>query len=114
MLERARERGGRPWAFCGPLLPGLSATAENVEPLFVRLARLDLDSIIVDKLNFRSGVFESLMGMLHRFYPELIPYYYSLRGDLQEYECYVSKLRLTVREIARSVGLESRIDVAFE
>lgn len=108
-LEKARDAGIRTWAFCGPLMPALTDTPANIEALFKRLAALDVDSILVDKLNFRSGVFESTIDLLRRFYPHLIPVYLKLRFDQQEYEQYAAKLRVTVDEVASAIGVTSKI-----
>lgn len=112
-LEKARELGIKTFAFAGPLLPYLTAEPANLERLFTRLAELDLDSIIVDKLNFRSGVFESVTDVLRRHFPDLVPHYLRLYRDGQEYEAYSENLEMTVREIARGLGIESKIVMAM-
>ncbi|MHB9038034.1 MAG: SPL family radical SAM protein [Armatimonadota bacterium] len=111
VLEKAREAGIRTYVFCGPLLPELTDTPESIEPIFAQLSCLNLDSILVDKLNFRSGVFESILDLLNRCYPHLIPIYRKLYRDPQEYEAYVDKLRVIVEEIARGAGLEERVQI---
>ena len=110
-LEQARGMGLKIWVFCGPLLPGLTDTPENIESVFGRIRDLEPDRVIVDKLNFRTGVFESIMDLLRKLYPDLIPTYRSLVSYPEEYEAYAAKLRLTVRKIARATGLEDRISV---
>lgn len=111
-LEKAREMGIKTWAFAGPLLPGLTAERSNLEPLFSRLAQLDLDFIVVDKVNFRSGVYESVLELLRRRYPDLINMYTRLYRIEQEYQAYAENLEKTVRDIAGSFGLESNIVIA--
>jgi DNA repair photolyase len=110
-LEMAREAGIGIWVFCGPLLPGITDTASSIEALFDRLAVLGPDSIMIDAVNFRTGVFNALMDMLRRHYPDLIHAYQSLYTHPEEYEVYVDKLRLTVAEAARSRWLEGRVTV---
>lgn len=110
-LARAREIGIPTWAFCGPLMPGLTDTPENIEKLFSALSKLDLDSILIDKLNFRSGVFESVIDLLQRFYPNLIPMYRALYRNQQEYDTYAHELTITVTEAARAAGLESKLEL---
>lgn len=111
-LEKAREMGIKTWAFAGPLLPGLTAERSNLEPLFERLAKLDLDFIVVDRVNFRSGVYESVLDLLRRHYPDLMNNYTRLYRIEQEYQAYAENLEKTVREIAGSLGLESKIVMA--
>ncbi len=110
-LERARDAGISTWVFCGPLLPGLTDTHENVGRLFTRLAELGPDRIMVDAVNFRTGVFDSILDMLRRHYPELISTYQLLFTRSEEYDAYADKLRVTVGEVARSAGLEDRVTV---
>lgn len=111
-LQRAREMGIKTWAFAGPLLPGLTAERSNIEPLFTRLAELNLAYIVVDQLNFRSGVYESITEMLRRAYPHLLPLYHRLYRHQEEYEAYTANLQRTVRETAQGLGLESAIVMA--
>lgn len=112
-LERAKEAGVRVHAFCGPFLPGVTDTPENIEALFTRLALLEPDHFLVDKLNFRSGVYESMLDLLRRFHPNLIPTYRALCYSPQEYGAYTAKLRLTIHEAARAAGLEERMSAVF-
>ena len=110
-LEQARGMGLKTWVFCGPLLPGLTDTPENIRSIFSRIRLLEPDRIVIDKLNFRSGVFESIMDFLRRVRPDLISTYCLLASHAEEYEAYAAKLRLTVNEIARSTDLEDRVSV---
>ena len=110
-LEKAKSAGVRTWAFCGPLLPELTDSRRNIEAVISRLADADVDSIIVDKLNFRSGVYESIISMLGRFYPELIPKYHRLFSNRQEYDEYAYKLRVRVKEVAACSGLNGKLEV---
>lgn len=109
VLERAGEMGVKRWVFAGPLLPGLTDTLENLQPLFGKLAGLGLDNVMVDKLNFRSGVYESVIDLLHRFYPHLLPQYRLLYSSQQEYDAYAANLRVTVEEIARAAGVKCTV-----
>ncbi|MCE5314515.1 MAG: radical SAM protein [Armatimonadota bacterium] len=111
VLERASEMGVRTYIFCGPLLPGITDTPGNIEAMFARLSQLNVNSILVDKLNFRSGVLESMLEFLGRFQPRLIPVYRKLYLDPQEYEAYVDNLRVRVEQISRSAGLEERVEI---
>ena len=110
-LEQAREMGISTWVFCGPLLPGLTDTHENIEHLFARLAELRPDRIMVDAVNFRTGVFDSILKMLGTHYPQLIPAYKLLFERPEEYDAYADKLRVTVGDLARAAGLESLVTV---
>ncbi|MCE5197656.1 MAG: radical SAM protein [Armatimonadota bacterium] len=110
-LTRARKMGIATWAFCGPLMPGLTDTPENIEQLFAALSTLELDQILIDKLNFRSGVFESVMDLLQRFYPALTPMYRSLYQNQQEYDAYADRLVVVVTEAARAAGISSKLQL---
>lgn len=111
-LEKARELGIKTMVFAGPLLPYLTAERANIEKLFTRLAELDLSSIIVDRVNFRSGVYESITDMLRHHFPDLVPRYLHLYRDRQEYDAYAENLEKTVWEIARGLGIEGKIVMA--
>lgn len=112
-LEKAKEAGIRTWLFCGPLMPGLTDTQENIEQLFRRFAQMGLSGVNIDKLNFRSGVLESCIDLLQRFYPHLIPLYKKLCFIPQESEAYTANLKLKVEEIARASGLDKYTKVVF-
>lgn len=109
VLERAGEMGIRRMVFCGPLLPGLTDTPENLQPLFNRLSGLGLDNVMIDKLNFRSGVYESVTDLLRRFYPHLLPQYRLLYTSQQEYEAYAANLRIIVEQIAQAAGVKCQV-----
>ncbi len=110
-LEQARSMGLKTWVFCGPLLPGLTDTPESIMSVFNRIRPMEPEKVIVDKLNFRTGVFESIMDFLHRMRPGLVATYRSLASSLEEYEAYSAKLRLTAQECARATGLGDRVSV---
>lgn len=111
VLEKARSHGIKTWAFCGPLLPGLTDNYQNIASIFRRLIDVGVDSIVVDKLNFRSGVYESIMSMLSRCYPELIPKYNHLFRYEQEYRKYIYDLKSTVYNAVNDTGYNGELDV---
>lgn len=109
-LAAARERGIGAWVFCGPLLPGLTDTPENIGTLFARIAELGVaDHVLVDKLNFRSGVYESILDLLRRHYPGLLPLYRRLYSSPDEYKQYAVALCSTANEAARQSGIDCRV-----
>ncbi len=100
VLKAAADRGTKVWVFLGPLMPFLSDTRENVEALFKALEGLNLERIYYDKLNPRSGVWQSLKSFLGENYPYLIESYGKILYNEAERKVYTDSLNRLMREYA--------------
>lgn len=112
-LEEACSRGINAWTFLGPFMPGLSDTDEALESLIKAIAPLPLTSILADKLNPRPGVWNELVPLLKRWYPELLETYRKLFYDKEEYLGYKENLKGRLEAIASSHGIAEKLQIVF-
>jgi DNA repair photolyase len=69
-IKDLKENGIKVYVFLGPILPYLSD--RRLEEYFETMAKLKVDEVWVDKLNFKPGVWESVSVVLEKNYPELL------------------------------------------
>lgn len=108
MLRQAARRGLRIYAFLGPLLPGLTDTAENINALFAAVADLPLSHIYVDRLNLRWGVWPVLKRW-SQDNPRLAQEFRSALFNEAGQARYEQRLERRVRRAAADVGLLDRL-----
>ncbi len=84
-LAALNAAGVRTWAFCGPLLPGLSDSAEQIDALFGALARVGVRRVLVDSLNLYAGAWARLRPVLEAHYPHLVGLYRGLASGRRPY-----------------------------
>ena len=68
LLQEAKRRGIRTYAFVGPLLPYLSDTENSLTPLLKAVKDVGDDYFYVDRLNRRFGVWASLKSLLQEHF----------------------------------------------
>lgn len=102
VLKEAADRGIRVWVFIGPLMPFLSDTEENINAIFKALEGLKLDRIYYDKLNPRTGVWQSVKGFLGENYPYLIESYGRILYNETERNNYINGLNQLMKNYAES------------
>jgi len=68
-IKVLKENGIKVYVFFGPILPYLSD--KNLEEYFETMAKLKVDEILVDKLNLKPGVWDSVSVVLKKNYPDL-------------------------------------------
>jgi len=113
VLKEAADRGIRTWAFLGPFMPFLSDSAENIDALFRSLSVLKLESIYVDQLNARPGVWHSIKSFLGENYPHLIGSYGRIMYGKTEREAYGQGLKRLVMSSAKKYGLTDNVRIVF-
>jgi DNA repair photolyase len=113
LLEEARRRGIKTYAFLGPVLPHLSDTTANLDSLLKLVKDVGVDYFYVDQLNRRFGVWQSLKNMLQNYAPELIDVYSKILFDQATGMEYSKQLALSVNTIARRQGLDDRMKLCF-
>lgn len=109
LLQEARRRVIRTYAFLGPLLPYLSDTEANLSPLLRAVKNAGVDYFYVDHLNRRFEVWQSLKGMLQVHFPELINVYHKLLFDENAGNEYSERLVLSINCLARKQGLDGKM-----
>jgi len=113
LLQEAKRRGIRTYAFLGPLLPYLSDTEANLNSLLRAVKDVGADYFYVDRLNRRFGVWQSLKGILQEHFPGLIQVYRKLLFDESGKREYSERLISSVNCLARRHGLDDKMRVCF-
>ncbi|MFB3879667.1 MAG: radical SAM protein [Armatimonadota bacterium] len=111
-LDVLKEAAGRRipiWVFIGPLLPLLTDTMENLEPLFAAVAELPITHLHTDRVNFRSGVAASLKAMVRNRFPRLDDDYLWLGSDGDEDQAYADQLQSRLEVVAARYGLAGKM-----
>ncbi len=112
-LKKAREKGIKTWVFLGPLIPEFTDTPANLEALFRVLQGVDLDRILVDRLNPRWGVLETLKkGLGGRYFTSQKLMVYKC-SNAAKYAEYSRQLRQKTFQLANQFGLSSKLTVCF-
>jgi len=84
-LRALSEAGVPTWAFCGPLLPGITDDEESLDTLFAQLKEAGVGYVLVDSLNLRGAVWGRLSRVLVPHYPRLMNLYRQLSFDRGPY-----------------------------
>ena len=84
-LRAFSEAGIPTWAFCGPLLPGITDDEASLDALFAQLKRAGVRYVLVDSLNLRGAVWGRLSRVLRAHYPHLVEAYRQLSSDRSPY-----------------------------
>lgn len=102
-LAQLAQAGVETWAFCGPLLPGLTDGEAEMEALFRELRQAGVRRILVDSLNLRGAAWGRVRALLQVHYPELVGLYQSLASDRGPYH---QALMERAQRLAAKHGLE--------
>jgi DNA repair photolyase len=113
LLQEARRRGLRTYAFLGPLLPGLSDNEESLTQLLKAVKDVGIDYFYVDRLNPRFGVWPSLKVVLREHFPALTEVYRKLLFDERARGEYTEQLATSVNYLVKKQGLDGRMKLCF-
>jgi DNA repair photolyase len=113
LLEEARRKGIRAYAFLGPLLPYLSDTEVSLVPLLKAVQDVGADYFYIDRLNRRFGVWQSLRSLLQEHFPHLIDGYRKIMFDESASREYSEGLMSLVNRLARKQGLDGKLRLCF-
>lgn len=113
LLQEAKRRGIRTYAFVGPLLPYLSDTENSLTPLLKAVKDVGADYFYVDRLNRRFGVWPSLKSLLQEHFPDLVDEYRWIFFNERASREYSDRLIATVNCLARKQGLDGRMRLCF-
>jgi DNA repair photolyase len=113
LLQAAKSKGIKVYAFIGPLLPSLSDNEQNVTALLKAVKEIGVDYFYLDKLNLRYGVWPALMKILREHYPALIPEYRKIFFENAAKVEYNDSLASSVNAIARKLGIEDKMTLCM-
>lgn len=112
VLREARRIGLQTFVFLGPLLPGISDRGEGLRRLMATVSEFQPDSLFVDRLNRRAGMWPAVARAVCAFDPALLPEYRRILFSAES-AGYEVALRQTVGEVASTFGLSGRIEWCF-
>jgi DNA repair photolyase len=110
VLQDAKSKGVKTYAFLGPLMPFLSDTEENIQGLFRSVKEAGVDYFYADKLNLRYGVWPALLKLLKEHYPALLPDYRKIFFEQAAKEAYKDRLSQTIHDLAGKAGVADRMN----
>lgn len=113
LLQEAKRRGIRSYAFLGPLLPYLSDTEESLTPLLKAIKDVGADYFYIDRLNRRFRVWQPLKSLLQEHLSDLIGGYREILFDESASKEYSERLMSSVNRIARQQGLDGKTRLCF-
>jgi len=92
----------RTYAFLGPLIPLISE--RTIEKLIEKLAQINVDYIIADKLNIKSENWRTIVSAIRKYYPNIAGRIENI--IFKDYVNYYEVLRSKIRSLARKFNLE--------
>jgi DNA repair photolyase len=113
LLEKARSKGGKVYAFLGPFLPGLSDTDESLFGIMRRIADIGVTHCYVDILNPRPKVWLSLKPLLEENFPDRVAPTRLMLYNQEERMLYQRVTRDRIQRLARRSGLTAEIRFCF-
>lgn len=113
LLQEAKSKGIRTYAFLGPLLPYLSDTEENLTSLLKAVKDVGVDYFYLDRLNRRFGVWTSLKSLLQRHFPDIVGAYQRIFFDECASREYSERLLSSANRVARKQGLDDKMKSCF-
>jgi len=102
-LEEFHDRGISTYAFLGPMLPYVTDSEESLSELIRSFAKARVDSVIVDRLNMRWGVWPSIVRFLKQHYPDLITEYRRIFWSRND---YFEKSKLIITTLSNKYGVD--------
>lgn len=113
LLQTAKNKGLKIYAFIGPLLPFLTDNEQNVNTLLKSIKEIGVDYFYLDKLNLRYGVWPALTKFLREHYPSLLPEYRKIYFENAAKAAYLTSLSSTVNVAVKKLGLDNKINCIF-
>lgn len=77
-LEEIADKGIKTWVFLGPIMPYITDRENDLERLIKKLSEIKVESVMIDKLRIKPGIWEKVMKFISKNYPELISKYEKL------------------------------------
>lgn len=98
-LEALADRRIPTWAFLGPIMPGITDRAGELELLISALKKTGVGYVMVDRLNIKQGMQPNLMNFIRREFPGLEDKYRSLSAG------YFEEVKRDIARLCRERGL---------
>ncbi len=102
-LADFHDRGIPTYVFLGPVLPYITDSEESLNGLFQSFERAKVDSVLVDRLNMRWGVWPAIVGFLEQHYPDLIPEYKRIFWSRND---YFERLKLKITKLCKEYDVD--------
>lgn len=102
-LEEFHDHGISTYAFLGPMLPYITDSEESLTDLILSFAKAGVDSVLVDRLNLRWGVWPAIIKFLKQHYPDLITEYRRIFWSRND---YFEKIKLRVMKLCNEHGVD--------
>jgi DNA repair photolyase len=110
VLQAAKSKGIKTYAFLGPLMPFLSDTEENIPALLKAVKDAGADHFFIDKLNLRYGVWPDLLKLLQKHYPTLLPEYRKVLYENEAKAEYLANLSSRIHTISARLGMDDKMN----
>jgi DNA repair photolyase len=101
-LAKLSQAGIKTWCFCGPLLPLLSDSEDQMDALFRELAQTGVSHIIVDSMKLSGAIGGRVKRVLEKHYPDLVEGYRHIAANRVSYH---EALMARARVLAEKHGL---------
>jgi DNA repair photolyase len=109
ILQTAKSKGIKTYAFIGPLMPYFTDTETSITRVLQAVKDVGVDYFYVDKLNLRYGVWPDLVKLLKAHYPALLPEYRKIFFEQEAKEAYKYRLSQTVNTITARLGIADKM-----
>ena len=113
LIEEAKGKGIRTYAFLGPLMPYLSDSEKSLGLLLNAVKEVGADYFYVDRLNPRYGVWSSLKVLLHERFPHLVEDYKKILFSKSVRERYSERLVARLGKLAEQLRLSDKMSLIF-
>ena len=113
LIEEAKGKGIRTYAFLGPLMPYLSDSEKSLGLLLNAVKDVGADYFYVDRLNPRYGVWSSLKVLLHERFPHLVEDYKKILFSKSVRERYSERLVARLGKLAEQLRLSDKMSLIF-
>ena len=113
LIEQAKGKGIRTYAFLGPLMPYLSDSEKSLGLLLNAVKEVGADYFYVDRLNPRYGVWSSLKVLLHERFPHLVEDYKKILFSKSVRERYSERLVARLGKLAEQLRLSDKMSLIF-
>jgi DNA repair photolyase len=104
-LEEISEKDIDTWVFLGPVLPYITSKDMDLEELIRSIKKSGAKYLMIDKLNFKRGMYPRFMQFIEKEFPDLKESYNNLSVD------YFEDVRKKAIKICRKHGL--RVEFCF-
>lgn len=103
-LKQLKEDGFTVFAFLGPLIPVICE--EGLESLIKELKKINVDYVVVDKLNVKAGNWPYIKNAILNYFPQLFQRIEEILFNRGEYARYYLDLKYKLLSLASDYDLE--------